>query len=220
MWVARISLLHDCIIANKCREFKVSTISQPFNVFIENGTTYSPEVHTLWGSQENIEGFMNSLKKDKRVKNLEREGNTIFLIEVTSKDIPISIWSKLAPKLIFTRPINIGTDGVEHWEVATWDKVVLTSFISDTEKIAEKLKVESIRQTKLTDIYFSRFLPKLSDQQRQAITLAFEFGYYAWPKRTNLKQLSKVMHLSVATVREHLKRAEEKLMPNLLNQLK
>ena len=44
MWVAKLSILHDCIIANKCREFKVSTISQPFNVYVEDGKTYSPEV--------------------------------------------------------------------------------------------------------------------------------------------------------------------------------
>ncbi len=220
MWVARITILHDCIIGNKCREFGVSTISQPFNVYVEKGVTYSPEVHTLWGPAENVDRFVNALRKDKRVKDLEREGNTIFLIEFTSKSIPVSIWSGLAPRLIFTRPINIDTNGVEHWEIATWDKEIITNFLSDLNKIAEKLVVESIKQTKISDIYFSRFLPKLTPQQRQAITLAFEFGYYSWPKKTNFKQLSKVMQVSVPTYREHLKRAEEKLMPNLLNQIK
>ncbi|MBI5227734.1 helix-turn-helix domain-containing protein [Candidatus Micrarchaeota archaeon] len=220
MWVARITILHDCIIGNKCREFKVATISQPFNVFVEKGVTYSPEVHTLWGPEENINKFVKALEKDKRIKNLEQEGNTVFLIEVTSKAIPVSIWSGLAPRLIFTKPINIDTSGVEHWEIATWDKGIITNFLADLNKIAEKIVVESIKQTKLSDIYFSRFLPKLTPQQRQAITLAFEFGYYAWPKKTNFKQLSKAMQVSVPTYREHLKRAEEKLMPNLMNQVK
>lgn len=220
MWVSKLSILHDCIIANKCREYKVSTVSQPFNVFVEKGITHSPEVHTLWAPQENIEKFVDALKNDKHVQNLEREGNTVFLIEVTKTTIPVSIWSGLAPRLIFTKPINIDTDGIEHWEVTTWNKNIISNFISNVKKIAQRVEVEAITQTKLTDIYFSRLMPKLTDQQRKAITLAFEFGYYAWPKRTDLQQLAKAMGVSVATFREHLKRAEEKLMPNLLSQLK
>jgi len=207
------------MIGNRCREFKISTISQPFNVFVENETTHSPEVHTLWGRQEDIEKFVSALEQDKRIKNLEREGNTIFLIEVTKEKIPVSIWSRLAPKLIFTKPINIDKDGVEHWEVATWDKDIITNFVSKVKKLTYTVKIESIKQTKLTEIYFSRLLPKLTSQQKQAITLAFEFGYYSWPKRTNLKQLAKATGISVPTFREHLKRAEQKLMPNLINVL-
>jgi len=220
MWVAKLDILHDCIIANRCRDHKVATVSQPFNVYVEKGITYSPEVHTLWGTNEDIGRFIQALKNDKRIQNLEVEGNTIFLIEVTKKTIPVSIWSGLAPKLIFTKPINIDTEGTEHWEIATWDKRLLTDFISDVEKIAVKLEIRSIKETKLTDIYFSRFLPKLTAQQRQAITLAFEFGYYRWPRKTSLGQLSKAMRVSISTFREHLKRAEEKLMPNLIMQLK
>ncbi len=219
MWVAKIDILHDCIIANRCREYKIATVSQPFNVFVEKGITYSPEVHTLWGAQENIKRFIDELKKDKRIKNLESEGNTLFLIEVTKKKIPVSIWSSLAPKLIFTKPINIDIDGVEHWEVATWDKKIISEFIDSVKKIAIKFEVKGIRETKLTDIYFSRILPKLTTQQRQAITLAFEFGYYSWPRKTDLGQLAKSMGISIATYREHLKRAEEKIMPNLIMQL-
>ena len=220
MWVAKLIIVHDCIIGNKCREYKVATVSQPFNVFIEKGVTYSPEVHTLWGSQENIDRFVQALKSDKQIKNLEVEGNTVFLIEVTKKPIPVSIWSSLAPKIIFTKPINIDVNGAEHWEIATWDKTLLTRFISDVKKIAMKLEITSIKETKLTDIYFSRLLPRLTPQQRQAITLAFEFGYYHWPKGTDFGKLARAMGVSVPTFREHLKRAEEKLMPNLILQLK
>ena len=88
MWVAKLSILHDCVIANKCKEYKVATVSQPFNVFVERGTTYSPEVHTLWAPEDNMVKFITALKNDKRVQNLEVEGNTIFLIEVTRETIP------------------------------------------------------------------------------------------------------------------------------------
>ncbi len=220
MWVAKLVISHDCVIGNKCREFNVATISQPFNVFVEKGVTYSPEMHTLWGTEDNIAKFIAALRKDRRIQNLEVEGNTLFLLEVTKATIPVSIWSGLSPRIIFTKPINIDRDGKEHWEVATWDKSLLTEFISNVKKISHSVDVEAIKQAKLTDIYFSRFLPKLTPQQRQAITLAFEFGYYAWPKRTDFSELSKAMGISVATFREHLKRAEEKLMPNLIGQLK
>ncbi len=79
--------------------------------------------------------------------------------------------------------------------------------------------LEKIKQTKLDDIYYTRLMPHLSSQQKTAITLAFEEGYYNWPKRTNFQVLAKRMKVSVSTYREHLKKAEQKILPNLIKQI-
>lgn len=219
MWVARLVIKHDCYIGNKCEKFQVSTVSVPFNISIEKGITYSPEFHTLWGSDENIKKFIQALRKDSHLQNIEVDGNKVFLVEVTQKKLPVTIKANLQQKVIWVKPICINTKGEESWEIASWDKKYLMDFISSTKKISKYIIVESIQQTKLRDIYYTRLLPELSVKQKQAITLAFQEGYYDWPKRTNFQILAKMMKVTVGTFREHLKRAEKKLLPDLLKQI-
>ncbi len=219
MWIAKLLIKHDCLIGNKCEKYKVSTISVPFNFYIENTTTFSPEFHTLWGEENNIIKFISALKKDKSLHNIEVDGNKVFLIEVTKKTLPVTIRAKLQQKIIWVKPIHINIKGEEHWEIASWDKNHIMKFIEETKKVSKYVILEYIKQTKLKDIYYTRLLPQLSPKQKEAITLAFEEGYYDWPKKTDFQLLSKIMHLSVSTFREHLKKAEKKILPDLIKQL-
>jgi len=219
MWIAKLIIKHDCLIANKCREYNVSTISVPFSFYTEKGTTYSPEFHTLWGDEKNIRRFIKAVQKDKYLKNVEVDGNKIFLVEVTKKRLPVTIRANLNQKIIWTKPISINVKGEEFWEVASWDKKNIINFISETEKISEYIILESIREGNLKDIYYTRLLPNLSPQQKKAITLALEQGYYEWPRKTDLTKLAQRAKLSVPTFREHLNRAEKKILPDLIRQL-
>jgi len=216
MWITRIKIKHDCIIGNRCEKFNVTTIGISFNVFRERRITYSPQIQTIHGEEKNIRKFIKDLRKDNRIKNLEVEGNTIFLIEVRKEKIPASFYHS---KLIHVKPVFVDTKGYEFWEVASWHKSILLEFIKHLERNIKNVEVLKIQQTNLTDIYFSRLMPKLTQNQKVVIELAFERGYYKWPKKTNFGELSKLRGISISTFREHLKRAEEKLMPNLMNSI-
>lgn len=219
MWIAKIIIKHNCLIGNKCEKYKVSTISVPFNLYIEKNTTYSPEFHTLWGEEKNIKQFISALRKDSSIRNVEVNGNKVFLIEVTKQKLPVTIRANLQQKVIWIKPITINTKGEETWEIASWDKKYIIDFIAETKRISKYVILEKIKQTKLDDIYYTRLMPHLSSQQKTAITLAFEEGYYNWPKRTNFQVLAKRMKVSVSTYREHLKKAEQKILPNLIKQI-
>jgi predicted DNA binding protein len=219
MWIAKLVIKHSCFIGNKCEKYSVSTISVPFNIYIEKDVTYSPEFHTLWGDEKNIKKFISALKKDKNLKNIEVDGNKVFLIEVTKKKLPVTIRAKLQQKIIWVKPIYINVKGEEHWEIASWDKRHILNFIAETKKVSKYVILESVKETKLKDIYYTRLLPQLSPKQKEAMTLAFEEGYYNWPKKTDFQKLSQRMKLSVSTFREHLKKAEKKILPDLIKQL-
>lgn len=219
MWVAKVIIKHNCLIGNKCEKYKVSTISVPFNLYIENNTTYSPEFHTLWGDEKNIKRFISALRKDRSIRNVEVNGNKVFLIEVTQRKLPVTIRANLQQKVIWIKPITINTKGEETWEIASWDKKYIINFIAETKRISKYVILEQIKQTKLDDIYYTRLMPHLSAKQKTAITLAFEDGYYHWPKKTDFQVLAKRMGVSVSTYREHLKRAEQKILPDLIKQI-
>lgn len=213
MWTLKLKLKHDCIIGNRCEKFKVTTTGTAFNVFRGRGITYAPQMQTIHGEEKNVKAFVKDLKKDKRVSNLEIEGNLIFLIEVRKDKIPSTFYN---PKLIYVKPVFVDKNGYEYWEVASWQRKILTDFIEHIEKNIGKPEILKLEQTKLTNVYFSRLMPKLTGHQKQAIELAFEYGFYVWPKKISLSKLAKIMKVSVPTFREHLKRAEEKLMPDLI----
>jgi len=216
MWITRIRIKHDCIMGNRCQKFNVTTTGTPFNVFQEKGITYSPQLHTIHGDEKNIKEFIRDLKKDKRVRNLEIEEDTIFLIEVRKEKIPATFYH---PRLIHVKPVFVDKEGYEYWEVASWNKKILIKFIEQLEKEINNIDVLKIEQTKLIDVYFSHLIPRLTKNQKRAIELAFEKGFYEWPKKTDLGNLSRTMEVSISTFREHLKRAEQKLMPNLIRSL-
>ena len=221
MWTTRLKIKHDCVIGNRCKKFGVTTTGTPFSVYIKGNTTYSPQLHTIDGVSEKVKEFLKDLKKDKKVSKLEIEGNTIFFIEVEKKKkITSSVYARLGPKIIFIKPVFVDKQGFEYWEVASWDRTIITDFISGiTKEVTKDVEVMKIEQTKLNDIYFSRLMPNLTELQKKAISLAFENGYYKWPKETDFQKLSKLMKVSVPTFREHLKKAEEKLMPELIERI-
>ena len=59
-------------------------------------------------------------------------------------------------------------------------------------------------------------LANLTDRQREVLVAAKRYGYYDYPRRMNADELSKRVGVSKATVVEHLRKAEGRLMASLL----
>jgi len=219
MWVATLKIRHDCIMGNRCRQFRTMSVGMPFSVYTERGVTYAPQIHTLYGRPGDVRAFVASLAGDPRVRHLESDGDTVFLTEVREDKIPSTFYD---PRLIMVRPVEVDREGYEYWRVASWDRLAVNAFISKLKKNRdiEEVKVLSLRKTEVRDVYVVHLFPELTGQQKRAIEVALERGYYSWPKRTGLGELAKLMGVSVQTYREHLKRAEEKLMPEFARVIK
>ncbi|MBS3165997.1 helix-turn-helix domain-containing protein [Candidatus Woesearchaeota archaeon] len=200
MWIAKARVRHDCVIGNRCQKYKVQTIGGPFSIYIKNEKTYAPQLQTIYGKEENIQNFIDDLKKDSRVHKLEHQGNSIFFVEERKDAIPSSFYE---PKLVFAKPVVVDTEGYEYWELASWEK--------------ENLKMQ---RTKLKDVYFQHLSPDLTFLQKQSLQIAIQEGYYNYPRKTELRKLAQLMKISLATYREHLRKAEHKILPDLLAGLK
>ncbi|MEJ2248711.1 MAG: helix-turn-helix domain-containing protein [Candidatus Lokiarchaeota archaeon] len=59
-------------------------------------------------------------------------------------------------------------------------------------------------------------LDNLTPRQRDAILLAKNLGYYEWPRRLNATQIAKYMNISKSTLIEHLRKAENSLINQIL----
>ncbi len=215
MWVVRLKIKHDCTIGNRCKKFNCISFSLSLSNWIDKNYYYTSQRHTIEGNKKDVNKFLKELKKDKRIINLEISKNTVFFIERRErKDIPSSHYN---PRMFFVKPVFVDRQGFEYWELASWKKEILMKFVNDLKKEKNiKLIIEKFQNVKLNSIYFPKIMPKLSDKQREAYQLAVEKGYYSFPRKVGLKDLAKMMKISISTLQEHLRRAEEKIMPSYI----
>jgi predicted DNA binding protein len=213
MWVARLRIKHDCTIGSRCKKYNCISFSLSLSNWKEKNNYFTSQRHTIEGSKDGVDSFIRDLKKDRRIMDLEISKNTVFFIEKRRKgDIPSSHYS---PKMFFVKPVFVDRNGFEYWEMASWKKDILMDFVSGLKK--EKgvhITVQMFKNVKLDTIYFPKIMPRLSNKQREAYLLAVEKGYYAFPRKADLQDLAKLMKISVSTFQEHLRKAEEKIMPS------
>lgn len=217
MWVAKIRLKHDCIIGNRCKKFGIIMQSLDLSEREEEGKVVTSSIHQLVGEEGNIKKFFNDLRKDKRTKYVELNGNTLFLVE-TAKKKPVSKYMK--KKIFVVKPVIIDSQGYEHWEIAAHKKEELMKFINEVRPLMEEFELLSIKNTPLQNIYFPKIMPELTDLQKRALELAVKEGYYQIPKKIGLRKLARMMKVSLSTYQAHLQKAESKVIPNTLSFLK
>ena len=213
MWIAKFIIKHDCILGNRCEKFKVILQSSNPNVYREKGKIVSSSMHYMSGEPENINAFVNDLAKDKKVIKVERKGDMLFLLE-KAEEKAVQFYT---PKIIFTKPVLMDSKGYETWEIASWERKELENFIEKIEKHFDNYKLLKIKEVKIDNIFFPRLMPNLTELQRRAIELAIEKGYYKTPRKIDLRKLARIMDISLSTYQQHLRAAEEKLIPNILS---
>jgi hypothetical protein len=107
-------------------------------------------------------------------------------------------------------------EGYETWEVASWQRKTLEEFIDHVQKTIKNFKLLKFIEIKIDNVFFPRLMPNLTEKQKRVVDLAIEKGYYKNPRKIDLRKLAKLMNISLATYQQHLRTAEEKLIPNLL----
>lgn len=104
-------------------------------------------------------------------------------------------------------------DGREHWTViADCTRETALDRLADIE--AELHADIELRRVTATERSGTGVLPldSLSERQREVFELARERGYYAWPRDVSAADLAGELDVSKATLLEHLRKAEAKLL--------
>jgi hypothetical protein len=104
---------------------------------------------------------------------------------------------------------------------ATKDKVKLSA-IGENEPINKLIKLigllGKVEKVSFMNASFSEhgLLNVLTDKQKDIMIEAKRNGYYNYPRKINTQELSEKLGISKATTVEHLRKAEMRLMSNLL----
>jgi hypothetical protein len=105
--------------------------------------------------------------------------------------------------------------------IFTKEKMTL-SVTGDEENLKKFLKVVK-NLGEITNINFKKaifneqtIISCLTNKQKEIVITAMKNGYYDYPRKINSEQLSKKVGLSKPTVVQHLRKAEKRIMSNIL----
>lgn len=181
--------------------------------FEEDGKTYLLTVALIFGSQKEV--LKNVLERDPTVKIIGREGDQMFFVSEARKDFVSVVLDK---SVFFVKPFMV-KDGFEYWHPAAWKKEKLSEFLAKANAL-ENVRAElvSIKEEPL-NLFLPNALSSLTPKQRDVLQKAYEEGYYDFPRKASLEEIAKKNGVPRTTFQNHLRKAENKLIPAVLEQL-
>lgn len=210
MWVAKFQVSRKSSIFEPiAKKHNITVIGYPITSFRKNNKYYFIGAGTFVGSEKNIEKCLIELKRNKKVKKVERRKD--FFIVLYERDILLKELHN--PEFIHVKPIIIDNQGKEIWEFGCFDKQPLMKLISFLKKQPNEFKLLKLKLEVLSSLAVLNIIPDITKKQKKALQLAVDNGYYTYPKKVELKKLAKMMKISYSTYQAHLKKAEGKLIP-------
>lgn len=220
MWYLKFKYKHsDCIYSPKLKELGLSIFFYHIGNYVKGKYIYTSAIQYLVGDKKKIGKYIAYMEKHNKIMKIKVYNDVIFTLARHKKDLEIyrTIYN---PLFIYPSPAYLNKEGFEITEVACWERKPLQNLIKTFEKGETTLHFEILQFSEkgIEDIYISRLLPKLPLKQEKAIKLAFQKGYYSFPRRINLEELSKITKVSKPTFRENLRKAEAKIIPRLISE--
>ncbi|MHA1691930.1 MAG: helix-turn-helix domain-containing protein [Candidatus Heimdallarchaeaceae archaeon] len=212
MWVAKIKFNSEgMLIGSKLPNYGVDILGFPLSYHYVNNAVIVQMAANLIGNNQNKKELIEDLRKEKRV--IELELNDDFLVATIREPKFAEVFYNKS--IIHVKPAIISSNGYAVIEVASYQKEPLSKIV-DLAKNQYKGQLLWIKQKKIKSISIMTVRPELTEKQRQAIELAMQKGYYEVPRKTSIQELAKHAGLSFSTFQVHLRKAEKKLLPSLI----
>ena len=147
---------------------------------------------------------------------LKKDGEryiAIVMVKAPNKKI-LDIYNKFQSDVIWTTPT--------YWTARKAGLKVTISCIGEEKELKKLIKTVKLIGT-VENVRFHRavyqehnVLSVLTDKQREIIIAAKRSGYYEYPRKIDARGLADTVGVSKATAIEHLRKAEGRLMSNIL----
>ncbi|MBI2138034.1 helix-turn-helix domain-containing protein [Candidatus Woesearchaeota archaeon] len=220
MWVARLKIRHEnSPVGIRCSRFKIEAVCLHLTSFHHEGRAFHPYVVSFRGLPERITMCIEDIKTDSSLKYAETEGDTSFFLDETSIHEMVPRPTSF-PHVFSLKPVSVDAQGIESWEACSWDEPALKQCVISLQKDFLNVEVLGIEIHPLGKVYSQQITPELTEGQQQALRLAVQRGYYNYPRKTELAFLAQEGKISLSTFREHLRKAEKKVMEDIFGKAK
>lgn len=174
-------------------------------------------------SNDGLDPFITSIETHEMVeeatvlKKNPGRGRVIVIYESTESIVPEIVNSNFMP----IEPVHI-TGGYEYWTVISRSDRLHS--ILDNLRHEHNIDVMAINEISPSDgIVFTDFIDEiydtLSNRQIEALLTAKNEGYYCWPRKVSANEVAEEDGVSGPTFLEHLRKAEQKVLVPLLQEI-
>ncbi len=211
MWVADIRIWHkDSMVIEKSKGLDVWYACYYLNSYEKGGVPYVARVILVFG--KDAQKYIEALEADKRFRYMDVVGNRVYLISPVMSNFHALVMDK---SVFFVKPTVVKA-GFEYWQVGSLDKKPIKELVARINRLKPKA---SAKLLSLKEREVNLFLPEvfrlLTPKQRWAYDTACKYGYYAHPRKNDLKSIAFKEKVPESTFRTHLRLAESKLLPSL-----
>lgn len=209
MWVGKIVMNGEkALFGSFAKKFGLSLLSYTLTHNISSKSINSFIAVLAFGQESDIAKFSRELKRSTRVVDTEFHNN-FFLVHL--KD-PMEFKKFYSYAIIQIDPVLIQKDGTYVWTIGSWKRDEILKLFAEAKR-SFGAKLVKIKQERVEDISLFGVSPHLTGKQKTAVELAVMKGYYDYPRKVKLEELAEMMKVSYSTFQEHLRKAEQKLLP-------
>ena len=213
MWVAELQIAREkSEIIRQTKNLRATIASYYLNVFKKGKRSFVNKVAVIEGPDKD-KMFAFVLKTPKfRVHAIE--GNQVFYEHESLDTFNARV---LNSSVFLVRPI-FGKGGLDYWTVGSWNKENVRKFVKKLNSMkGVEARLLSLKEEKV-DMFLSSAFSNLSKKQANAVKKAVALGYYDFPRKISLEELAKKEGVNESTFREHLRKAEGRIMNAALKQ--
>jgi len=145
------------------------------------------------------------------VSVIQSSGNTFTcVVQVQAPKEMLRTFQEFDLDLIWDTPMGFKGD------------ILTMSVVGEDEELRKLMasidKIGTVKEMHVQPATFHKddILAGLTDRQKEVLIAAKRYGYYDYPRRMNAEELSKRVGVSKATLVEHLRKAEGRLVTSLL----
>ncbi len=212
---ARLKVSHDCPYCALTERYPGLRITS-----WDNASTHVAVVTSSVAGH--LEGFQRELSRYMPVATVSRQGDRLEVV-INNRDCdPRGVTALIAGCDCWSAQPSVAEEGWESYRVFSWDKANLYRLVREIEGAGGIVRLESVRPVGLPSFAQDMLTPAgnilhgLTPKQVEMLVSALERGYYDTPARISADDLATLMSISRSTLTEHLRKAEGRLMLNLL----
>ncbi len=216
MYAASFEVRHDCVVGNESQKLP--------DTRIHHWCVGNRDIFQVTGPADQIGSFEQFVNRLYGVRHRSAFSGSTFLItrDCTCTRPALAGILKLVGEVGAwdISPI-VYREGWESWRVIAWDEATVKRLFKGLRSLGEVRltslhPIENARMERLMLMPASDLFADVTDRQLTALILGLESGYYSIPSETKIDRLASASGVSTSTLSEHLRKAETRILRNLL----
>lgn len=214
-----VSVYHyDCVGCKTSEKFPEVRMGVSPVVYLEKKNDGSGTFAAIWGFRggkladaKKAFDYARGLESTKKASILSSDslGITAYMVIEAQNTVLDRI---MASNCIPLRPVHVEEE-LEHWQVITENTKNVSELIDNLSGIGD-VRVRGIRNFKP-----DKKPSGLTRKQLDALMTAAECGYYEWPRKLSLEEISIKTRKPRSTLQTHLRKAESKVISSFLAEI-